>query len=310
MSILALSLGGSLPRQCQGGAISIGNFDGVHRGHQSLLAETVRQAKSLPGPAVAVTFSPHPLQLLRPEGFQPLLTTLDERIALLQQCGADHVVVLETTPALLQLMPRQFFEQIVADTLQARIIIEGSNFRFGKDRAGTVATLQSLGRARNIGVVLVPNLLLRGQPVSSSRVRNELLAGNVALAAEMLGRSFRLAGTVKPGQKRGQTLGFPTANLTTIATLVPGDGVYAVRVSHEDKTWPGAANIGPNPTFGEDARKIEVHLIGFQGDLYDRSLTVYFVERLRDTRPFASVEELKAQLKDDLARAKEILVAP
>ena len=212
-------------------------------------------------------------------------------------------------PLFYSLSPRQFFEQIIGDTLKARAIIEGSNFGFGKNRAGTVETLQSLGRERNIGVVLVPGLQLKGQPVSSSRVRNKVLAGNVALAREMLGRFFRLVGTVKPGQKRGQTLGFPTANLTDISTLVPGDGVYAVRVPLVDKIWPGAAHIGPNSTFGEDARKIEVHLIGFHGDLYDQVLTVDFVERLRDTRPFPSVDELKAQLKDDMAKAIETVRA-
>ncbi len=307
MSITTLPLGGSAGRSCQGGAVTIGNFDGVHRGHQALLAEAARQAKLLTGPAVAVTFAPHPLQLLRPENFLPLLTTLDDRVALLQQYGADHVVVLETTQALLHLTPEQFFAQIIGNALGARAIVEGANFGFGKDKAGSVATLQALGRARNIGVFAVPALQLHDQPVSSSRVRNELLLGHVAVARAMLGRPFRMVGTVKPGQKRGQTLGFPTANLADVATLVPGDGVYAVRVSLEKQTWPGAANIGPNPTFGEKAHKVEVHLIGFQGDLYDRTLTVDFVERLRDTRPFAGVEELKAQLEADVARAKEIV---
>jgi riboflavin kinase / FMN adenylyltransferase len=309
MAMVPLSLGGLLPRQCQDGAVAIGNFDGVHLGHQSLLAETVRQAKLCAGPAVAVTFSPHPLQLLRPESFQPELTTLAERVELLHHYGAQQVVVLQTTPDLLRLSPRQFFEQIVCERLRARAVVEGVNFCFGRNREGTAATLQALGKEKNVAVVLVPPLELAGQPVSSSRVRNKLLAGDAAMARQLLSRPFRLTGVVKPGQKRGQTLGFPTANLEEVATLIPGDGVYAGRVQHEGKTWPTAVNVGPNPTFGEDARKIEAHLIGFQGDLYGQTLALDFIEKLRDTRPFANVQELKQQLQNDLARTRQIAEA-
>lgn len=316
MTMIQLPLGGSLPRQCQQGAAAIGNFDGVHLGHQALLAETVRQARHCAGPAVAVTFSPHPLQLLRPESFQPELTTLAERVELLHHHGADHVVVLQTTPDLLRLTAREFFEQIICDRLQSRAIIEGFNFGFGRGRDGTAATLQALGKEKNIGVVLMPPVempAVAGQsenvrlPVSSSRVRNELLAGDVALARTLLGRPFRLAGVVMTGQKRGQLLGFPTANLEEVATLVPGNGVYAASVCHAGKNWPAAVNIGPNPTFGENARKIEAHLIGFAGDLYGQTLVLDFIERLRDTRPFAGVQELKKQLAEDVARAGQIV---
>lgn len=306
MAIVSLPLGGSVPKELRGGAITIGNFDGVHLGHQALLAEVVRQAKTLSGPAVAVTFVPHPLQLLKPATFEPELTTPRQRAELLQKHGADHVVVLETTPVLLQLRAAEFFEHIIRERLAARAIVEGCNFGFGKNREGSAATLQSLGKATGIDVILVPAVEVQGRAVSSSRVRHEVLVGNVNLAAILLGRPFRLVGTVTPGQKRGKTLGFPTANLDNIATLVPGNGVYAVRAFLGNQAWPGAAHVGPNPTFGENARKIEVHLIGFAGDLYGESLEVDFLEKLRDTRPFAGAQELKAQLAMDVARARAV----
>jgi riboflavin kinase/FMN adenylyltransferase len=226
------------------------------------------------------------------------------------------VVVLQTTPALLHLSAREFFDQIICDRLRARAIVEGYNFGFGRGREGTVAALQIMGKERNVAVVLVPRVEMSSAagltdnariPVSSSRIRNELLTGKVALASTLLGRPFRLTGVVKAGQKRGQTLGFPTANLEEVATLVPGDGVYAATVDHQGKTWPAAVNIGPNPTFGEAARKIEAHLIGFTGDLYGQTLSLDFIERVRDTRPFAGVPELKKQLVNDVARTLQIV---
>jgi riboflavin kinase/FMN adenylyltransferase len=288
---------------CRGGAVTIGNFDGVHRGHQALLAGLCRQAHALPGPAVVLTFEPHPLQLLRPEQFQPVLTTVSDRAALLEQYGADHVVILHTTHDLLQLRALEFFEQILRTLLEARCVVPGFNFAFGRNREGTVDTLAALCQEAGLGFAVVPPLEVDGRPVSSSRVRGELLRGAVREAAAFLGRPYRLCGTVVTGARRGQTLGFPTANLGSVEVLVPGDGVYAVSVGHDRERWPGAANIGPNPTFSEHARKLEVHLIGFRGDLYGAALTVDFIERLRDTRPFASAAELTAQLRADVEQA-------
>jgi riboflavin kinase/FMN adenylyltransferase len=297
------------PARCRDGALAIGNFDGVHRGHQALLAELRRQAGRISGPAVVLTFDPHPLQILRPERFQPLLTTVDYRAALLQQHGADHVAVLQTTPSFLQLTAREFFTQVVGTAFRARAVIEGPNFGFGRDREGTVETLAGFCGEAGVALTVLSVLAEGGKAVSSSRVRSALVRGAVGEAAELLARPYRLRGTVGTGQKRGQGLGFPTANLQDIATLVPGDGVYAVRVHRKGDVWPGAANIGPNPTFGEQARKVEVHLIGFQGDLYGELLAVDFIDRLRDTRPFPSVAELVEQLRRDVEQAQTILQA-
>lgn len=295
------------PDTCRGGAATIGNFDGVHRGHAALVAELRRQAAAVKGPAVVVTFDPHPLQLLRPSQFMPVLTTVAERARLLTRAGADHVLILETTPQLLSLSAAEFFDEVIRRRLAPRAIVEGPNFAFGRGREGTTETLAALGRAHGISLSVVEPLGLNGVMVSSSRVRDALVAGDVRGAAALLGRPYRLHGRVGTGQRRGAAIGFPTANLEGVQTVLPREGVYAVRAWVGDESWPAAANIGPNPTFGEAARKVEVHLIGFTGDLYGRPLAADFVERLRDTRPFAGVAELVEQLHRDVRNAQDIL---
>jgi riboflavin kinase/FMN adenylyltransferase len=296
--------------ECRGCALSIGNFDGVHRGHLALLAELRRQARRVAGPTVILTFDPHPLQLLRPEQFQPVLTTVADRAQLLQKYGADQVVIVRTTPELLKLSAQEFYELVIRQRFAARVLVEGANFGFGHNREGDVNTLAELSRQAGIDPpVIVPFLQLGGAPVSSSRVRSALVRGQVDEAAELLGRPYRLRGPVGEGQHRGQTLGFPTANLQHLPTLIPGDGVYAVSVSWAGNGRAGAANIGPNPTFGEQERKVEVHVLDFQGDLYGRVIAVDFIQRLRDTRPFAGKDQLIAQLREDVEKARRI-VAP
>jgi riboflavin kinase/FMN adenylyltransferase len=307
MAVHTIDWDASPPGDGCGGAVSIGNFDGVHRGHAALLAELRRQADALSGPAVALTFEPHPIELLRPGQAPPRLTTAEDRSRLLHELGADHVLILHVTQELLALTAAEFFAEVIQKRLAARALIEGSNFGFGRGREGDVATLARLCEPAGIRLTVVPPLILDGVEVSSSRVRAALTAGNVREAAGLLGRPYRLHGIVGTGQRRGQKLGFPTANLEQIQTLVPGEGVYAVRVPHEGRVWPGAANVGANPTFGEDARKMEIHLIGFQGDLYEKPLAVDFVERLRETRSFKSVAELIEQLRRDIEQARQIV---
>lgn len=310
MAVHTIDWNANPPSECRGGAISIGNFDGVHRGHAALLAELRRQADAVGGPAVALTFDPHPIELLRPAQAPPRLTATVDRSRLLLNLGADHVVVLRTNPDMLALRAGEFFVEVIQKRLEARALVEGDNFGFGRGREGDVTTLAQLCEPVGIRLAVVPPLILDGAEVSSSRIRSALTTGNVREAAVLLNRPYRLHGLVGSGQQRGQKLGFPTANLGQVPTLIPGDGVYAVRVSYEEKIWLGAANLGPNPTFGETARKVEIHLIGFQGDLYGRWLTVDFVERLRDTRPFKSVEELVEQLRLDIEQARRIAGEP
>jgi riboflavin kinase / FMN adenylyltransferase len=306
MATLTLDWRATPPDNCRGGAVTIGNFDGVHRGHAALLAELRRQARTLGGPAIALTFDPHPLDLLRPGQAPPSLTTPEDRSRLLQEGGADHVLVLRATHELLALRATEFFAQVIQERLATRALVEGANFGFGRGREGDIETLARLCEPAGIRLTVVPPVILDGVEVSSSRVRSFLIAGAVREAAALLGHPYRLHGLVGTGQQRGQTLGFPTANLEHLGTLAPADGVYAVRVPHQGKVWPGAVNVGPNPTFGENARKVEVHLIGFQGDLYGQPLAVDFVERLRDTRPSGGVAELVEQLRRDIEQAARI----
>jgi riboflavin kinase / FMN adenylyltransferase len=309
MALLRYSLDAVVPAACRGAVVTIGNFDGVHRGHQALVREAVRQAQALRCSAVAVTLDPHPWQVLRPSSFQPLLTTIEERAELLHRCGADHVLVLHTTPALLNLDAGAFFERIIRAGLGARALVEGYNFAFGHNRGGTIEVLQHLCQEAEIPLTLVSPQEVLGKIVSSSRVRTEILAGAMTTVQEQLGRPYRLRGTVVTGQRRGQALGIPTANLEQIATLIPGDGVFAARAWHAGKAWPAAANVGPNPTFGEQTRKVEIHLIDFQGDLYGQELTVDFLEKIRATRPFASAQELVAQIQNDIKSTRTICAA-
>lgn len=306
MASVSLSWRERPPVECRGGALSIGNFDGVHRGHAALLAELRRQAEAVGGPAVALTFQPHPWQLLRPGQAPAALTTPEERVRLLHVAGAEQVVVLQVTGEFLQLTAEAFFKRVVLGHLEAKALVEGSNFRFGRGRGGDVQTLARLGEECGRRVVIVPPVLVGGEPVSSSRVRRALETGEVRQAAACLGRPYRLAGQVIVGQRRGRTLGYPTANLGQVRTLVPAEGVYAVRATAAAGTWAGALNIGPNPTFGEQQQKIEVHLIEFEGDLYGQTLALDFLERLRATRPFPGVQHLLEQLKVDVEQARAI----
>lgn len=295
------------PRECQRGALTIGNFDGVHRGHAELLVELRTQASAIGGPAVALTFDPHPLHLLRPDFQVPVLTTLAERARLLHEAGADHVVILRTTRELLRLGAAEFHERVLRAGLAVQAMVEGTNFAFGRNREGTIDTLTHLCQQTGIRLAVVPPFIWNGEVVSSSRIRAALKRGAVRDAADLLNRPYRLQGRVATGQKRGRTLGFPTANLEEIQTLIPADGVYAVRVTRGATVLRGAANVGPNPTFGEQARKVEVHLLDFEGDLYGEQLAVDFVDRLRDTRPFAGVAELIAQLHADVAQVRQVV---
>lgn len=294
------------PEACLRGVATIGNFDGVHRGHRLLLDQTRRQARSIKGPALAITFDPHPFVLLRPGHPLLPLTTLANRTRLLHDAGADEVLILHTTPGLLALTAGEFFHEVLRKPLHVQALVEGMNFRFGHDREGTVATLGEMCRASGVALTVAPPEMHKEQPVSSSRIRTSLSEGNVEEAAALLGRAYALEGTVGVGQQRGRQLGFPTANLTGVQTLIPRDGVYAVRVHLDGQTWPGAMNLGPNPTFGETERKVEVHLIGFKDDLYQKTLQVDFLARLRDTRPFANRQELIDQLERDVREAEAV----
>ena len=295
-----------IPPECQGGIVSIGNFDGVHLGHLQLVKCMRGMARREGVPAVAFTFDPHPVSLLRPEQSPEPLTWTERKVKLLQSHGVDEVVVLHTTLEFLRLSADEFFAQVIRSSLRALGLVEGPNFGFGRGRGGSVATLNRLCPAAGVQLETVDPLLLDGQAVSSSRIRQCLAAGRVDLALRLLGRPHRVRGRVGTGAARGAGLGFPTANLDGCDTFLPADGVYACRAVAASRTWPVAAHIGPNATFGEVQRKLEAHLIGFGGDLRGQMLEVDFVARLRGTQAFASAAELVEQMRRDCAEAERI----
>lgn len=293
------------PASLRGGAVAIGNFDGVHRGHARIVQRLRGRAKEVGGPAIVFTFDPHPVRLLRPEHAPPPLTWTDRKAELLSQLGVDAMIAYPTDEALLALSPEDFFSRIVRNSLAANAMVEGPNFYFGRNRAGTIEVLRELCQKTDVSLDIVEPLTVTGDFVSSSRVRKLIQAGDVASAAELLTQPYRIRGMITHGAGRGGKIGFPTANLDAIDTLLPGLGVYAGRAILPDKTWPAAINLGPNPTFGEQAVKVEVHLIGFTGSLYGQPLEVDFLSRLRDIRRFDTVDELKQQLAKDITAAND-----
>lgn len=294
------------PSFLRGGAVAIGNFDGVHRGHARIVENLRARAKEVGGPAIVFTFDPHPVRLLRPEHAPPPLTWTDRKAELLSQLGVDAMIAYPTDEALLALAPEDFFSRIVRESLAAKAMVEGPNFYFGHNRAGTIEVLRDLCQKTGVSLDIVEPLTVAGDFVSSSRVRKLIQAGDVAQAEELLTQPYRIRGMITHGAGRGAKIGFPTANLDAIDTLLPGLGVYAGRAVLPDKTWPAAINLGPNPTFGEQAVKVEVHLVGFTGSLYGQPMEVDFLARLRDIRRFGGIDELKAQLSEDIAETVKI----
>lgn len=295
-----------LPEDFRAGAVTIGNFDGVHRGHAQLIARVVARAKEFDGPAVVFTFEPHPVRLLRPEEAPAPLTWVDRKAELLAKLNVDAVVAFPTTREFLSLTPDEYFQQVVRDQLRTRAIVEGPNFFFGKNRAGDIETLKMLCERHDIALEIVEPIRQGEEFVSSSRVRTAIAAGDVGLANEMLTRPYRVRGMVTHGAGRGATIGFPTANLSAVDTLLPGPGVYSGVAHHDGKAYRCAVNIGPNPTFGEDLLKVEVHLLDFKQSIYGQPLEVDFVHKLRDVFAFGSLDELKHQLSRDIEQARQI----
>ena len=293
-----------------GSVVTLGNFDGVHLGHQALLSHARDEARRRGTRVIAVTFERHPLAVLKPEAAPLRLTPPDLRRELLTACGADEVVVLQPTPELLSLEAEDFFALL---SREARVghLVEGESFCFGRQRRGTIGRLREWTAATGMGLTVVPSvhvgLLDRTEvPVSSSLIRTLAQLGRVRDAGICLGRPLVLVGRVVQGFRRGRTLGFPTANLDCVGHVVPADGVYAGRCTLGATTYPAAIHIGPLPTFGSQPRQIEVHLIGFDGDLYGQVLQMEVLDFLRDGRKFASVEMLRARLAVDVRQAEAV----
>lgn len=294
--------------------VTIGVFDGVHRGHRAVLSRAVEVARPLRAPVVAVTFDPNPLVVLRPDVAPLALTSLPQRVELLTKAGADYVLVLTFDKDRAQQSAEDFVEDVLVGSLGARAVVVGADFRFGHRAAGDVATLRSLGTEHDFAVHPV-------EPVgddtagrwSSSRIRELVAAGDVAGAAVPLGRPFRVEGVVGRGSNRGKDMGYPTANLPVVeGALVPADGVYAGWVlrlgKQHPKRMPAAISVGTNPTFGDTERTIEPHILDRDDlDLYGVPVAVEFIARLRDQEKFDSAEALADQIGADVERTRTIL---
>lgn len=287
--------------------VAIGNYDGVHVGHQAMIAELRRSADALGTRAIAMTFDPAPIEVLRPAAAPPRLMRLEQKAAYLEQAGADAVLALPTDRRLLDLEPEAFFEEVLLARLDVSGLVEGPNFRFGRDRRGDAALLQTLCDRAKRSLSVVAPVNVGSEMVSSSRIRQCVSAGDLPSASRMLTRPHEVLGTVVRGSDRGRKLGFPTANLSDIGTLLPPDGVYAGRTEIEQRSFAVAVHIGPNSTFAEDDRRFEAHLLDFDGDLYGRGLRVELIERLRGSVRFDSPQALVEQLQIDCDQVRELL---
>ena len=294
------------PKDTPPPVVTIGNFDGLHMGHRSLLDLVLARARELGAPSCAFTFEPPPRSVLSPKQGPPRITPWMERIRSLTSYGIDHVVLENFSAAFAQHPPEWFVSEIIIRRLRARSLIVGYDFRFGKARAGDVHLLRRL--APELDIEQVPPLKHDGQIVSSSLIRQLVQEGDVGKAANLLGRPHQIHGVVVPGLQRGRKIGFPTANLTVDTELLPGSGVYAVFVCiDKGERLLGVANLGIQPTFAGHVFQTEIHLLDFSGDVYGCELDVQFVERLRPERKFSSSEALVHQLSMDVRHARELL---
>jgi riboflavin kinase / FMN adenylyltransferase len=288
--------------------LTVGTFDGVHRGHWAVLEEIARRAAACAGRSVLVTFEPHPLEVVNPAAAPRLLTVGDEKRAVLAESPVDQVVFLPFTPALAALPPERFVREELRGRFDLTELVIGYDHGFGRGRSGDVELLRRIGREDGFAVDVVPAVTVDGHPVSSTAIRRAVAGGDLAAAARGLGRRYAVTGRVEAGAGRGRGLGVPTVNLAPPhpKKLLPPDGVYAAYVA-----WRGAMlNLGPRPTFGEASRRLEAHLFDFEGDLLAETVTIEFVRRLRDVMRFASPDDLKAQLERDRADARRALTEP
>ena len=292
----------------QGAVISIGSFDGVHIGHQAVLTHVVDRARSMGVAAVAMTFDPHPIKLLRPGVAPRLLTTLEQRLALIAQTGIETSLVVPFTHRLARMSAADFVRDVLVDRLAVREVYIGDNFRFGADRGGDVELLTSMGAELGFEAAAAPIVEAEGSVVSSTRVRQAVADGRVEEVVALLGRSVFLDGAVLEGKRLGRTLGFPTLNIEVENELSPSNGVYitAVHIPSFARTFPAVTNIGVRPTVYQNSlTTVESHLLDFTADVYQEQVRLFFLERVREERRFESTLDLMAQIRRDVGQARD-----
>jgi riboflavin kinase / FMN adenylyltransferase len=288
-------------------AVTIGNFDGVHLGHREIFRKVRELALAQDGVSVVVTFLPHPMQVISPGSGLKLITTPREKEALIAAAGIDYLIEIPFDWSFASTSATEFVEQTLVGAIGMESLVIGYDYAFGRGREGDVHLLRELGRRFSFSVQLLDPISNGATVYSSTTVRNMVSAGDVRGAVSVLGREFSITGTVVHGHQRGRGLGFPTANVVTQKELLPAAGVYAVKVRVGSEIYDGACNIGTNPTFSDERLSMEVFLFDFEGDLYGREITLFFIERLRGEKRFGNVEALKEAIAADVVRAKEIL---
>jgi len=287
-------------------AVAIGVFDGVHRGHKAVFRALEQAAGDLQ--RVALTFGTHPDEIVSETPPPPALASLEQRLELFEQEGFDVAAVIDFDSRVRAMSPEEFVDTYLVEALAAKVVAVGEGFRFGYEAGGTVDMLRLLGRDRGFVVSETPIVDIHGTEVRSSSIRAAVASGGVALAARMLGRPFSIEGVVLPGDARGRTIGFPTANITVPECMVrPAGGVYAVVCTVDGVEYDGVCNVGTRPTFGGAIEMIEVHLLDVEMDLYDRQVRVAFIDRIRNEQRFASVDALVAQIRADIEQARVVL---
>lgn len=295
-----------------GAVITVGTFDGVHRGHQDVLRTLVDHAERRGLPSVVLTFEPHPLEVVNPTAAPPLLTLHEEKLEMLAQSGVSYVAVLPFTPALAALEAEAFVDDVLRGRFALRELLVGHDHGFGRGRLGDIEVLKALGQSRDFDVSVLPAVHTPdGHAISSTAIRRAVAGGDLDRAAAGLGRPFSLSGTVVQGDQRGRTIGYPTLNLAPISErkLLPPDGVYAVRVQLPEGSFGGMLNLGPRPTVGDRQRRIETHVFDAGADWYGARIRLDFVARLRGVQAFAGLDALKDQLARDETQARVALAA-
>ena len=286
--------------------LALGNFDGVHLGHQAIFRHTVAQAQDIAGTSMVFTFDPHPLQVLAPEKAPPLLTTFAQKMRLIASHGVQMALRVPFTEAFARQQPIDFIRDILCQTIGIHALVVGYDFRFGHQRTGDTTLLHEQATQLGYAITVIPAITQEEVVVSSSNIRRLILEGHVESASRLLGRDYTIEGPVIEGFRRGATLGFPTANVQPINAVIPRTGVYAVGVTVDHHPHLGVANIGYNPTFNNPTRTVEVHIFDFAADLYGTTIEVSFVQRIRDERKFDSIDQLVAQIACDARQARAI----
>jgi riboflavin kinase/FMN adenylyltransferase len=287
--------------------LTLGNFDGIHLGHQKIFRQLKERALEINGQSVIYTFNPHPVKVLNPKKFFPLITDFNEKVRLISEFGIDFLICADFDIEFANQPARDFVEKVLCGAIGVKEVLVGYDYRFGRGREGNSEYLKMMGKEFNFSVEIIDPVFVDGNIVSSSRIRELVQSGEMRLTAKMLGREFSVTGIIVKGKERGKKLGFPTANLLLQNELLPKEGVYTTRIELRGNIYKGMTNIGTNPTFKDKTLSIEVHIFDFNEDCYGELMKVYFVERLRDEREFPSPRDLILQLKEDEMRSREIL---